>query len=127
MQCINVIHGPTNTSINLTIKQLELSGLLTNIFTFFNNHTIKIEHVSEDSFKKCMEYLQYNVSNKYSDQWNVDFIDKILQDSYQLDKLYELMIAADYMMIYGLVDLCAYKFSWIINHIEYKDVVSFHK
>ena len=106
--------------IEITKKAAQLSDLLKNaIIDYQNDSTFPINELDEKIAEKIKEYLthfngvapkeiekplQQNEMKNVTDEWSANFIDKL-----SLDELVNLTVAANYMGINCLLDLCSAK------------------
>ena len=130
-----------NLSFILTEKQLHHSGLFLTMKDLDSDD--KVFPISSScmniySYTKCMEYLIYHenreielplkplrskiFSELWKDFWDVEFINKIYDESIQCDKLYDLVQAANYFAIKPLIFLILSKIATVVKNAKYYEI-----
>ena len=115
-------------------KSVELSELLKGAINDFPNETkIPLNEIDEKIGEKIKEYLTHFNENPpaeiekpltsndmkiITDEWSANFIDKM-----SLDELTNLTVAANYMGINSLLDLCSAKFSSLFKDKSEEEVL----
>ena len=108
--------------IEIPKKSVELSELLKGAINDFpNEKKIPLNEIDERIGGKIKEYLTHfngnapaeiekplksKIMKNNTDEWSANFIDKMT-----MDELENLTVAANYMGIYSLLDLCSAKFA----------------
>ena len=106
--------------LEITKNAAELSELLKQTINDFpNEDKFPLNEIDEKSAEKVKEYLTHfngkappdiekplssNIIKNITDEWSADFIDKM-----SLDDIINLIVAANYMGINCLLDLCSAK------------------
>jgi len=110
--------------VQMTLKQLHHSKFLSSVASSNEENDIPISDkvVSDYAFDKCVEWLKMKEDNQWSkphkylsgsfeknwkDEEDRKFMTKIHQESNKLDKIYEVIKAANYLSIEPLIHLSA--------------------
>ena len=106
--------------LEITKKSVELSELLKQTINDFpNEDKFPLNEIDEKNAEKVKEYLTHyngktppeiekpltsNIMKNVTDEWSANFVDKM-----SLDDIANLTVAANYMGINSLLDLCSAK------------------
>ena len=109
-----------NKEIEISKKAAELSDLLKGAMNDFpNEEKFPLNEIDEKSIEKVRDYLTHyngvapaeiekpltqNEMKNVTDQWSADFVDKL-----SIEELVNLTVAANFMGINSLLDLCSAK------------------
>ena len=123
-----VLVSSDNQKIELDVESAQKSHLLKGLMTDFNSQQqepIQLPDIKYDILKKVVEYLTYykdktpkdipkpmpsaNLS-EVIDEWDVNFINSI-----ELDNVFDLINAANYMDISSLLDLSCAKIASLMK------------
>ena len=120
--------------IEIPKKSVELSELLKGAITDFPNETkIPLNEIDEKIGEKIKEYLTHfngnppaeiekpltsNDMKNITDEWSANFIDKM-----SLEEITNLTVAANYMGIYSLLDLCSAKIASLFKDKSEEEVL----
>ena len=109
---------------NLSLEAANGSEVIKNLIKDFPGEEINFENIPDDILTKIIEYLEHHKSippkkipmplpkkdfKECVDQWDYEFI------NIELEKIFEIMMAANYMHIQSLLDLTSAKIADVIR------------
>ncbi len=132
--CIIKIIAKNGKEIELEKKAAELSELLKQtIIDFPDEEKFPIKEIEEKEAEKIKEYLSHfngnpppeiekpltsNIMKNVTDEWSANFVDKM-----SIEDREKLLVAANYMGINPLIDLCSAKIASLFKDKSEEDVL----